>query len=302
MSTSKSFAGVKHIFCPTDLTAKSQKTLMYAMQMAKVLGAKLTAFHSTIDSWLYQTNGSSIEGVRGIQKEIKEEIIEYLGPESTEIDFDLIVERAPNPAAEIVKLARELKADLIVMKARRGILSALHFGSIVERVISNTGCPVMLMPSRFLAERDPAHKELAFQRVLFDYDFSQATDELFHLANSLTRDYAAELHVLSVLEPPAAKEVKLAMLTHGHSSLERAVRNRLCSAIKSEGSSPLTVPTTVEWGAHAEKVLNYAQTHKIDLVCTALPLPSYYFEKVYRIYLGQLLTSTTCPVLVKQCI
>src|SRR5262249_30513012 len=92
MSTGKSFAGVRHIFCPTDLTAKSQKALVCAMQMAEVLGSKLTAFHSSVDSWLYQTNGSSVDDLRGIQKEIKEEIHEYSGPVSKTIDFDLIVE------------------------------------------------------------------------------------------------------------------------------------------------------------------------------------------------------------------
>lgn len=302
MSTSKSFAGVQHIFCPTDLTAKSQKALDCAMQMAIVLGSKLTAFHSTIDSWVYPAGGSSADDLLTIQKEIKEEILESLDPERRQIDFNLIVDKTPNPAARIVKMAHDIKPDLIVMKARPGILSALHFGSIVERVISGACCPVMLMPSRFLAEKEPATEKLEFKRILFDYDFSQATDELFHLANALTRNYDSELHVLSVLEPPPDRQVELVAPTSSQLSLQSAVRNRLRSAIRAEGIAPFKVPTTVEWGSHADKVLNYAKTHQIDLICTALPLPSYYLEKVYRIYLGQLLASAMCPVLVKQCV
>src|SRR5262249_35816444 len=279
---------VRHIFCPTDLTAKSQKALVCAMQMAEVLGSKLTAFHSSVDSWLYQTNGSSVDDLRGIQKEIKEEIHEYSGPVSKTIDFDLIVERAPRPAAEIVRLARELNADLIVMKARPGVLSALHFGSIVERVISGAHCPVMLMPSRFLAEQDSVPGKLEFQRILFDYDFSYATDDLFHIANALTRDYTAKLHVLSILEPPQAN-VELATFRNSQALLENAIQKKLSSAIRSEGGSPGDVPTTIRWGAHAEKVLEYAEAHEIDLICTALPAPSFYFEKFYKTYLGQLL-------------
>jgi nucleotide-binding universal stress UspA family protein len=271
------------------------------MQLAEVLGAKLTAFHSTIDSWLYPANGSSKDDLRGIQKEIEEEIREYLGPEIANLDFRLIVEKAANPAIEIARLAREQGADLIVMKARPGVLSALHFGSIVERVISAAHCPVMLMPSRFLAERDSAPTKLEFQRILFDYDFSQATDDLFHLASALIRNYSAELHVLSVLEPPRAK-VEAEALTSSRMLLEAALQKRLNSAVESEGCSLNNVPTTIEWGVHAEKVLEYAETNGIDLVCTALPAPSFYFEKFYRMYLGELLGSAKCPVLVKQCV
>jgi hypothetical protein len=56
----------------------------------------------------------------------------------------------------------------------------------------------------------------------------------------------------------------------------------------------------VEWGRHAETVLRYAKTHHIDLICTALAPPHFYFEKLYSAYLGSLLKSATCPILVKQ--
>ena len=157
------------------------------------------------------------------------------------------------------------------------------------------------MPSRFLAANEPALNALTFRQVLFDYDFSQATDELFHLTNALARNYAAELHMLSVLEPPAS-QVELTRLNGSRTLLESAVQKRLSSAIISEGRSPVDIPTTIEWGRHSDKVLKYAAMHDIDLICTALPAPDFYLEKFYRTYLGQLLSWANCPILVKQCL
>jgi nucleotide-binding universal stress UspA family protein len=298
MSTNRSFAGVNHILCPTDLSERSQRTLRYAVQLAEVSGAALTAFHSIGDNWLQ----GSVADMHQIERDVEDEILLCLDPENEPVDFSIIVGRAPDPAAEIIRSSRSMDVDLVVMKSRPGSLSALHFGSIVERVVSRAGCPVLLMPSRFLASHDPARHKLRFDRILFDYDFSQATDQLFHLANALTRKYDAELHVLAVLEPPKSNSLVLSSLGHSQGLLESSVHHRITSALRVEGLSPLDVPTTVEWGSHTDKVLKYASTHRIDLIATALPAPTYLFERIYRIYLGQLLASAQCPVLVKQCV
>ena len=62
----------------------------------------------------------------------------------------------------------------------------------------------------------------------------------------------------------------------------------------------MEVPTAVEWGRHAETVLKRAKDHDVDLICTALHQPHFYFEKLYSTYLGSLLQSAQCPILVKQ--
>lgn len=300
MSTDKNCSSISRILCPTDLSPKSQRTLGYATRISTVLGAELTAFHSAVDSWLYQGNGLLKDDIAEITSAIQAEITKARDPEEKSIYFDVIVEKKSDPAQAILRLTRELSIDLIVMKARPGVLSALHFGSIVERVVTAAGCPVMLMPSRFLADHDPAVDDLKFRRILFDYDFSQATDELFHLANALTRGYRSELHVLSVLEPPLGKEAELASSNGSCALLQDSIKRKLTAAIESEPALVPGVATTVEWGDHAEKVLRYADSHSINLICTALPRPNFYFEKFYKVYLGRLLASARCPVMVKQ--
>jgi len=297
MFTNRFPAGVYQILCPTDLSEKSQKALKYAVQIAEATRSSLTAFHSLGDPWLRR----SAQEVNEVERVLEDEILVALDPETEAVNYSIIVGRSPDPASEIVRLALSLDADLIVMKTRPGALSALHFGSLVERMVSRAPCPVMLLPSRFLAERDPASDRLRFDRILFDYDFSQATDELFHLANALTRNYDSDLHLLSVLEPPQA-DLALLTLNRSRSLLENAIHSRMTSAISREGRKAADIQMTIEWGPHSDRVLSYARKHRIDLICTALPAPSYLFEKIYRTYLGRLLAAAECPVLVKQCV
>ena len=298
MPADKTFAGVQHIFCPTDLTARSQRTLAFAAQLAAVSGARLTVFHAAPDTWFRPSSGDVLESKCSVERQI----LNCVGTYINDLDLDIIVEKGPDAAAEIVRLARELDVDLVVMKARPGVSSALHFGSIVERVISGSRCPVLLLPAAFLSETDPVFDKLHFKRILFDYDFSQATDDLFHLTNELTRDHDSVLNVISILEPPPAYGVDLDQLESSKLQLGSAIKNRLSNAILHEGRSPADVSTRVAWGSHTDTILSYARDREIDLICTALPAPDRFADRFYKLYLGQLLASSTCPVLVKQCV
>jgi hypothetical protein len=105
--------------------------------------------------------------------------------------------------------------------------------------------------------------------------------------------------MLSVLEPIHAS-TEAAPVAFSKTKVQTFVRRRLDEALQAEGKSVMNVPTAVEWGRHAETVLRHAKAHNIDLICTALAAPHFYLQKFYSAYLGRLLASTHCPILVKQ--
>ena len=299
MSTPKRQAKIKHILCPTDLSLKSQMALGYAARLAESLNASLTACHCAPARWFSSENHLPPEEMA----EVKTAILERIERNSDQANClqrrVSIVENSFDPARDILNLAAETDVDLIVMKARAGGLSAFRFGSIVERVVSRAKCPVLLIPSRFLVDRDQFPSDLGIRRILFDYDFSAATDTLFGVANTLARDFAAELHLLTVLASPISG-TELAAVRGSRTAMQTAIRGKLNEVLQSEGKSIMTVPTAVEWGNHAEAVLRYAGAHQIDLICTTLPPPHFYVETLYRAYLGNLLKSSRCPILVEQ--
>lgn len=300
MAHNRPKAKIQNVLCPSDLSERSQRALGFAARLAETLNASLTACYCAPVNWFTAENRLPKEEYAGIRSTIRECIASCQPPKSTLTWKGLVIENSFDPAKDILSLSKEIEADLIVMKARPGVLSAFRFGSIVERIVEGAPCPVLLLPSRFLAQRDPVRDSLEFRRILFDYDFSEATDQLFQVANSLARDYRAELSVLSVIEPSTQSSIEASPVPFSRTSIQTMVRSKLSDALAVEGKSIMDTPAAVEWGKHAETVLEYAKTHNIDLICTTLAPPHFYFEKLYSTYLGTLLRSAECPILVKQ--
>lgn len=300
MAIDNSTAAIKHIFCPTDLSPNSQKALGFATRLADNLSAQLTACHVLRAQWF----SPNIE-VSDNKKEIEDKMQGMITSCSCESAADLrrrasVIDNSFDPSRDILNLAKETKVDLIVMKARPGVMSAFRFGSIVERVVAASSCPVLLFPTRFLDRHEPAVDGLRFERILFDYDFSQATDDLYHVVRSMSDGLSARLDVLSVLEPPAERTPALAGMGEPRSVLRGAVMRKLDNVLAADGCADVPGNTSVEWGDRAQTVLQYAADHNTDLICTTLSPPYSSFEKFYSVYLGQLLKTAKCPILVKQ--
>ena len=303
MSGAQSTAKIQHILCPTDLSQKSQKTLGFSARLAETLGARLTAVHCASAAWFSTEIRLSPNEAASIRESMTAPILEYTGRQESTLRWQAtVIENSFDAATDIINLARETDVDLIIMKARPGMLSAFRFGSIVERVVSAVNCPVLLLPSRFLLDRERHFSEPPFRRILFDYDFSQATDSLFRTAMELTRGFEAELHLLSVLQPPRKASMEMSQSEIGLRIVQAVTHEKLGRVMVNWVDPESSVSTSVEWGDHAETVLRYAEDGQIDLICTTLSPPYFYFEKLYCAYLGQILKSAKCPILVKQAV
>jgi nucleotide-binding universal stress UspA family protein len=298
MQVTKPEAKIHHILCPTDLSDRSQKALGVASRLADTMHASLTACHCAAANWFTYDNRLPQENLADIKRKIRDQLVASQDPKSGLTWRAMVIENSFDPARDIVRTAVETSADLIVMKARPGVLSAIHFGSLVERVIQGAPCPVLLLPSKYLDRGNASETALEFHRILFDYDFSEATDRLAPVVNALTEGYHAELRVLSVLEPSGLRRTEAAPVPFSRTRVQTIVRGRLKDVLEADGIRGASA--AVEWGRHADTVLEYAKSHKVDLICTALAPPHFYFEKLYRGYLGSLLRSAECPILVTQ--
>jgi nucleotide-binding universal stress UspA family protein len=270
-------------------------TLHFASGLASKLSAKITACHCSPTGWF--SHDQDIWSKRKV--EIRQQMVDAIKGDrngSTPPYETSIFGGSLDPSNDILQLAKQLSADLIVLKARKGMFSALHFGSIVERIVRGSNVPVLLFPTQFIESRDKA-KDVDFRQVLFDYDFSEATDRLFPVAMALTAGYKANLHLLSVLEPPQAQNVETAQTISSRDMLMKTTRSRLDQLAGSQASNSILGPATVTWGDHANSILEYADEHNVDLICTTLSPAYFYYEKLYCAYLGQLLQSAKCPIL-----
>lgn len=290
---------IGNILCPTDLSPRSQLTLGFAANLASRLSARLTAIHCTANTWLGRHGHLSETDVSEINGTIDSGARFGLPHFHDDLELEtVIIDGTSEPEKDIVRAAEEINADLIIMKARPSVFSALHYGSIVERVASTAPCPVLVLPSRFLEIWDDEICHFSFEEILFDYDFSDATHKLLPLAVGLTEGLHANMHLLSVLEPPPAPvEAEMAYAGMSRNTLMSATSEKLNRVISAAGTTALHEPAVVEWGSHADTVLKYAAKHEIDLICTTLMPPQFYLDKIYCAYLGKLLSKARCPIL-----
>lgn len=300
METGKSAIKIKRVLCPTDLSTKSQLTVGFAARLAEKLASELTICHCAENKWLSSDNHLSDGEVARIKNSMNETVGAYRTPQADLKWQSLIIENSLDPARDIINLAKKTAADLIVMKARKGVLSAFHYGSIVERVTRGAWCPVLLIPSRFLETDEATRGDLNFRNILLDYEFLQEDEKLLRLVLGLTAGFRSKLHLLKVLEPPQVVSTEMAQVNGCQKILQEITSEKLRHLIPSEQQKSLEVSTTVEWGKQAATVLDYASKNGVDLICATLPPPHFYFEKMYSVYLGKLLQKATCPVLVLQ--
>ena len=286
---------IENILCPTDLSAKSQQTLNFAAGIASRLSAKVTACHCSPTAWF--SGDQDIWSKRKVEiiQEITDTIKGHRNGSAPAFETS-IFDAGFDPAHDILEFAKQHDVDLIVVKARKSVFSAIHYGSIVERITRGSDAPVLIFPSRFL-EKHSEDENVDFHQVLFDYDFSEATDRLFPVAMALTEGYHANLHLLSVLEPPKAETIETEQTEKSRDLLIDATQHKLDQVVMLEAGATLHSSASVAWGKHAKSVLKYADDHKIDLICTTLSPAYFYYDKLYCAYLGQLLQSAKCPIL-----
>jgi universal stress protein A len=161
----------KNILVPFDYEAHSREALKLASQLAGAFDAALTIVHA-YDPVGYQSPSGYHTYTRDQSEELAESLQTQLNAVARQL-LDAGVRRvrsrllAGTPAAEILRLAREERFDLIVMgtHGRTGVWQKL-LGSLAQEVLSEAPCPVMTIRAHVLQEQTKAPSADAEGRTL----------------------------------------------------------------------------------------------------------------------------------------
>lgn len=138
---------MKRIVCPTDFSERAAPAERQAVRLAKALGAELVLAHVGTEAPLWR-EGFYTPNVRAVFESQRKWAADTLADRVVALAADGVVARAVvrvgPPWEEIVRLATEEHADMIVMgtQGRTG-LDRLLLGSVAERVIRRASCPVL---------------------------------------------------------------------------------------------------------------------------------------------------------------
>jgi manganese transport protein len=134
----------RKILVPLDHTARDRDAVSHAAAMAKQHNAKLYLLHveEGVTSQLYGPLSSTAEVEAGDQ--YLHRIVRDL--ESQQVAVEMVVRHARTPTKEIVRYARELMPDLVVMGAHghKG-LKDIVFGTTINAVRHKLKVPLLIV-------------------------------------------------------------------------------------------------------------------------------------------------------------
>lgn len=149
---SKTHYPYKKIVIPVDFSDASIETLKHGLEIARQTGAAVVVLFVVDTSFpypdLFSFEDPNQDYFKVMRDRARNRMGEWLGeiPEAEEVEVEKVVGRG-RPAAEIVEIAQQVGAELIVISrhAKSGLRQAL-MGSTTEAVVRSAPCPVTVLP------------------------------------------------------------------------------------------------------------------------------------------------------------
>jgi len=168
-------------------------------------------------------------------------------------------------ASAVVDVASQIKADIITMSSHGySGLTRWLLGSVTEKVLRASTCPVLVVRSR-----------RPIQRVLVTLDGSELSERSLAPALDVAQALGAQVSLLRVVPEFRVEQLRdLDEFEYGlgprlveemHADAETYLR-RVAGSFAERG---IAVTSEVRFGAAAAAILSYAENHAIDLIAMA---------------------------------
>jgi nucleotide-binding universal stress UspA family protein len=281
------------ILCPTDLSDDSERTIRYAVALARASGAKLFVCYRP------KTPADGESALARIQTLITAGLTFPSGfsHDPSSIEWESIMLDGSDLGATITREAESRRADLIFMRSRRRPLAPALLGSNAEAVARLAPCPVLVMHADEIEWLDNATGEISLRNVLVAYDFSPHSQLALQYALTLAQQYQAGLHMLHVLPPPIADQPEIAWVNHTDTPYHHAAR-RLQEAVPAEIHLWSNVKHSVQYGQPYSEILTYAQQNEIDLIAMGAHGTGFGIHTIFGSNVDRVLRETRCPLLI----
>lgn len=133
---------IKRVVFTTDIPAHSKVALNYALALAKDYNAQFMLMYA------FETKGLPSKVHEGVAKDLQAKLRSLVPPEAGLEKEPVSILCDGDPAIEIVRVAKESDADLIVMGVRKAGEMAAHLPfNVAHAVIANAPCPVLTIAS-----------------------------------------------------------------------------------------------------------------------------------------------------------
>ena len=257
------------IVCAVDFSESSRRALRTAAMLAERFQSLLTV--ATVDDPLL----TAVNGAQYVRPEdstahlLHRVVAETIGDRLDGIEIEYVV-GVGRPADELLRIARDRRADLIVMSSH-GLtgIRKLFFGSTAERVLRDADIPVLVTESAMPAPGSWADLAAAVNRVLIPVDLLPGSEPQILGALRIAETLGVPALVTHVIEPmrlPFAQRAKgLHIDAERRARADQAIEGLLRSTPASARLEGL-----VAYGDPAEEIAKVARDRHAGLIVMGL--------------------------------
>ena len=210
----------RQILCPVDISEFSTRVLEHAVALGRWYGAEVTVLFVRplgLPPALWFGAPTALPLAEPHEREMTAGAIRDYVRDATGADPEVLVSEGP-VVAEILRVAGELPADLIVMGTHgAGGFERLLLGSVTEKTLRKAACPVLTVP-RAVEGREPPH--VTFGTIVCGVDRSAASRRALAYALSLAQEAGGRLVLVHAVEDLSEEDARFA----GHFNTPECLR------------------------------------------------------------------------------
>jgi nucleotide-binding universal stress UspA family protein len=302
-SDSKLEYKIQKILVPLDFSPPSMEALDSAVSLAKQFQAAIHLVHvyppdeaaSLPDAGhLLLQSAEAIERLNEELAGIHRTPVASFRPENCHI-------RCGRPHQEIIGLARELDADLIVLSTRgHSGLKHLLLGSTAERVVRGAPCPVLIAGKRKQKSKT-ANKTFTIRTMLVPVDFSECSLAGVKYAAFLAKKLYATLRLFYVMYPCVdyvfvdRAGVRISEVIE---AVHEAARQEMDALKQIDFLRDVSLQTEIRPGRPIDEICSAADQPNVDLIVTSTHGRTGFKHAVIGSVAEHVVRYAECPVLV----
>ncbi len=249
---------MNRILCPVDRSPSSLQAFDYAIALARWRGGRLhlmevieTPTHDLVP----------IETRTNLERDLKRVLV---ARRVSDVNVAISL-REGNIVEEIMAQAKASRSDLIVIGSHgRGGIQRLVLGSIAEKVLRLSTCPVLTV-RRGVNQRRRGKGQSPFKTILCPTDFSEAANRAVSYARRLAKDANARLILMTAVEWPLG-DITSGPVADLRTNIERNAQAALNRLLPRAGSDTRRVDTFVASGKASAAIVELARLRSVDLI------------------------------------
>ena len=261
---------LRHILCPMDLSLLSMNSLEWANAIARARSAELRVLHVVVTEGLVPPESLSSLERSDMMMKLREALV---ATDSENVHTGAAI-RQGDPGTQILKFARALPADVVVMGAVGAERPTRPVGSLAAAIVARCDCPVLIVPAGWRIDRSSPG---VFKQLVCAVGLAASSVGVIRQALSLAWETHGHLTFVCVMtkSSPSPSEIQ----------------SQLLAAIPPDAHSWCDIQLVVKPGAAATEIVRVAETSNADILVIGPP-------RQWTSTTQAVLAKSLCPVLV----